>query len=108
MLIKKYLGFTLHRRLNWNDHIREKLMNGKNLLFKVRSLILPNWGPHQNLIRGVYTTVARTRISYGPVVWGHTITKAHEDEMRRVQALALMLQGMFRQNTPKRGLEIIL
>ena len=104
----KYLGFTLHRRLNWNDHIREKLTSGKRLLFKARSLISPNWGPHQNLIRWIYTTVVRTRISYGSVVWGHAITKAQEDEMQRVQGLALMLQGMFRQNTPRRGLEIIL
>ena len=30
-----------------------------------------------------------------------------QDELRRVQGLALMLQGLFRKNTPRRSLEIL-
>ena len=66
-----------------------------------------NWGPPQSSMKWLYTGVIRPGITYGCLVWGRTVMTQFQDELRRVQGLALMMQGLFRKNTPRRSLEVL-
>ena len=66
-----------------------------------------NWGPPQRSMRWLYTGVIRPGITYGCIAWGRTVMSQFQDELRRVQGLALMMQGLFRKNTPRRSLEVL-
>ena len=103
-----YLGFTLTSNLKWADHIKNKVGAAKRKLFKFRSAIKPNWGPPHLSTRWLYTSVVRPAVTYGALVWGNSVQNEKvQDDLRRLQGLGLMQQGLFRRNTPRRGLEVI-
>ena len=103
-----YLGFTLTSNLKWTDHIKNKIGAAKRKLFKFRSAIKPNWGPPHLSTRWLYTSVFRPAVTYGTLVWGNSVQNEKvQDDLRRLQGLGLMQQGLFRRNTPRRGLEVI-
>lgn len=66
-----------------------------------------NWGPPQVSMRWLYTFIVRPGKTYGCLVWRRTVMNKYQAEQSRVQGLALMLQGLFRQNTPRRSLELL-
>ena len=102
-----YLGMTFTSKLNWGKHIKNKLANAKKKIFKYKGAIKANWGPPQRSIRWLYTGIVRPGITYASLIWGKAVTNKYEAELRRVQGLALLMQGLFRKNTPRRSLEIL-
>ena len=103
-----YLGFTLTSNLKWAEHIKTKVNAAKRKLFKFKSAIKPNWGPPHLSTRWLYTSVVRPAVTYGALVWGNSVQNEKvQEDLRRLQGLGLMQQGLFRRNTPRRGLEVI-
>jgi hypothetical protein len=102
-----YLGFTITNKLTWNEHIDNKIKMAKRKLFKYKSVMKANWGPPQEMVRWLYTGVVRPGIIYGCLIWGSKINETNKREMEKVQGLALMQQGLFRRNTPRKALDVI-
>ena len=102
-----YLGITFNSKLKWGPHIKQKITNAKKKLFKYKGSMKANWGPPQSSMRWLYTGVIRPGITYGSLIWGKTVMNQFQNDLRRVQGLALMLQGLFRKNTPRRSLEVL-
>ena len=102
-----YLGLTFTSKLRWGKHIKNKIAIAKKKIFKYKGCMKANWGPPQRSMRWLYTGVIRPGITYGCLVWGRAVMTQYQDELRRVQGLALMMQGLFRKNTPRRSLEVL-
>ena len=102
-----YLGITFNSKLKWGTHIKNKLAIAKKKIFKYKGSMKANWGPPQTSMRWLYTGVIRPGITYGSLIWGRSVMNQFQGDLRRVQGLALMLQGLFRKNTPRRSLEIL-
>ena len=102
-----YLGLTFTSKLRWGKHIKNKINAAKGKIFKYKGFMKANWGPPQKSMRWLYTGVIRPGITYGCLIWGKAVMNQFQDELRRVQGLALMMQGLFRKNTPRRSLEVL-
>ena len=102
-----YLGLTFTSKLRWGKHIKSKIAIAKKKIFKYKGCMKANWGPPQSSMRWLYTGVIRPGITYGCLVWGRSVMTQFQTELRRVQGLALMMQGLFRKNTPRRSLEVL-
>lgn len=103
----KYLGITFNAKLNWGTHVKYRLAGANRKIFKYKGTMKSNWGPPQMSMRWLYSCVVRPGITYGCLVWGRSVMNKYQAELRRIQGLALMLQGLFRQNTPRRALELL-
>jgi ribonuclease HI len=102
-----YLGFTITSKLTWTEHVKNKVNIAKGKLFKYKSAIKANWGPPQSMVRWLYTGIVRPGITYGCLIWGSKLTETIKRELEKVQGLALMQQGLFRRNTPRKALNVI-
>ena len=102
-----YLGLTFTSKLRWGKHIKSKIAIAKKKIFKYKGCMKANWGPPQSSMRWLYTGVIRPGITYGCLVWGRSVITQFQAELRKVQGLALMMQGLFRKNTPRRSLEVL-
>ena len=58
-------------------------------------------------MKWLYTGVIRPGITYVCLVWGRAVMTQFQDELRRVQGLALMMQGLFCKNTLRGSLEVL-
>ena len=56
----------------------------------------------------LHLSVMRPGVTYRALVWGNSVqSKKVQDDLRRLQGLGLMEQGLFQRNIPRRGLEVI-
>ena len=51
----KDLGLTVHHRLNWTEHISNKVEAARRMLFRLKGFIGKTWGPNPNMVRYAYT-----------------------------------------------------
>ena len=93
--------------MKWGAHIKNKIAIAKKKIFKYKSAIKANWGPPQSSMKWLYTGVMRPGVTYGCLIWGCAVMNQYQDEFRKLQGLALMMQGLFRKNTPRRSLEVL-
>ena len=105
-----YLGLTITEYLDWDKHIEQKLAACKRKLFAFKRLIKPNWGPPQKAMKWVYTGIVRPSLTYGSLIWGRKVEKnlKIKTELQKMQALATTHFGLFRKNTPRKCLDVIL
>ena len=104
----RYLGVTLDNKLFWKEHIKNKIKTAKYRLMTTRSAIGKLWGPAPKAMLWLYSGIIRPALSYGALVWvGATTRLTTQQNLRKVNRLALLTLGHFRQGTPTAGLEII-
>ena len=103
----KYLGITLDNKLNWAEHINDKIDKARKLLFKIRSTCRKTWGPAPEMMLWAYQSVVRPVLSYGSLVFSHKLSSNNKTKLTRLQNLALMMLGNFRRGTPGHGLNLI-
>ena len=103
----KYLGVTLDSKLNWSCHIKDKISQAKKLLMILHSSLGAQWGPRPELMKWAYTSIIRTRLTYGSIVWAKACQDKYCDKFNKLQRLAMLKFGHLRQSTPTAGLEII-
>ena len=66
------------------------------------------WGPKPKLIRWIYTSIIRPRITYSAMTWGHSAqsyTKTRQ--LKQINRLASLMMSPTRKTTPTTALEII-
>ena len=73
----RYLGVQIDSKLNWNLHFDNITCKAKSYIMSMIGSLNKRWGPKPPLIRWLYITVIRPRISYACVAWAHTITTLH-------------------------------
>ena len=66
-----YLGVTLDRKLNWQEHIQAKIDKAQKLLQSITHLVSDNFGPKPELLIWAYTGVVRPALTYAAMNWGH-------------------------------------
>ena len=84
----KYLGITIDRRCNFNQHIDK--IKGKSIkiihaLYKSAKI---NWGLRHDVLRIIYNGAILPILSYGAPVWIECLKKKHNAiKLKRVQRL---------------------
>ena len=105
----KYLGLTLDKRLNWRKHILDKIALCSQYLLKMANIAHTTWGPKPHLMRWVYRCMVRPKITYGAIVWFHSVEKSKslKKKLRRLNRLGMNTYATVHRSSPTRGLEII-
>ena len=101
----KYLGITLDEGLTYSSHIKQKVTATKKCIMALNSLVRKRWGPNPKLMRLAYTSVARSKLTYGGHVWQHK--KGQDAQVTRCQRLGLLTLAPTQPSTPTLGLQAI-
>ncbi len=105
----KYLGLTLDSKLSWKGHLKQKIRNAKGALLKIQNAMGKIWGVPPRYMLWMYESVVRPALSYGALLWAKaTSTQWAQNQLTRVNRLALMSITALRRSTPTAGLEILL
>ena len=104
----RYLGLIVDDKLRWTEHLDKKISVAKRLLYKYKTSLGIQWGPKPFLIKWIYTAIVRPTITYGSLVWAHSIsTEGKIRQLRRIHSMILRLLCPKRHSTPIAGLELI-
>ena len=104
----KYLGVTLDRKLNWRQHINNKISKARSHLYCISNIVTKTWGPRPKLLRWAYTCIVRPAVTYAAMAWAHaTGTETVKKKLLRVDRLAMLTIAAVHRSTPTRGLAII-
>ena len=103
-----YLGVVLDKKLDWNDHIREKVSKCRKFLAMLKPAIKHYWGLSPKKVHWIWKQVILPRLTYGCHVWGHSLMKTQMTLIKKVARLALVYFAPMWKTTPTAGLEIIL
>ncbi|WP_333765264.1 reverse transcriptase domain-containing protein, partial [Streptomyces sp. IBSBF 2390] len=71
----KYLGIILDKKLNWTPNVEERIRKAKVAWYICKSCIGKKWGLQPRITHWIYTTVVRPSLSYGALVWWHSLKK---------------------------------
>ena len=103
----KYLGVLIDSKLNWKEHISNKIKKSKQKLMHLRNALGVLWGPRPLLFLWVYKCVVIPSLVYGALVWGRANLKNFQTQLGRLNRLALTGIAQMRDKTPTAGLEVI-
>lgn len=104
----KYLGLTLHHKLSWTPHIKQKVANAKRLLFAALKLAKHSWGLSPYRTWHLYRSVVRPMISYACVFWASKVSAGQLKLLNQVQRLALLAISGAAPSSPTAGMEAAL
>ena len=102
----EYLGVTIQCRLTWSYHIRKQLKKANMLLNRVRTLIGKEWGLDPEKLIWIYTAIARPKISYGSLVWAHTMGQTLKEQLNKMQIKILRACSGAQRSTPLDVMEV--
>ena len=71
----KYLGMTIQPRLSWTAHVLGQIKKANMLLNRARTINGREWGLDPERALWIYTAIARPKLTYGPLVWAHSLDK---------------------------------
>ena len=104
----KYLGITIDKYLNWNEHIDKTVKNCIKCIFAAKKAIGKKWGLTPANIKWLYTMVIRPKISYGAVAWGTSLSTRNTKQLNRVQHLISTLITNAHRSTAQEVLDLVL
>ena len=99
----KYLGLTLDRRLNWREHINNKIDICKGLLLNITLKYKHTHRAKPKLMKWIYTVVIRPKLTYGSL-----ICKMVLQNLNKLNRLACLMIAQVPRSTPQMNLEILL
>ena len=71
----KYLGLTIDHQLNYGEHIQNKIVAAKCLMFSLKGYIGRNWGPSPKMVRYAYISCVRPMLTYACFAFVNQLTK---------------------------------
>ena len=100
-----YLGVTLDRQMNLNEHVENVRKKADKRLNLIKHLASTNWGADKNTLRSLYLGYTRSIMDYNIVLQNmcSTSTKQSLDKVQN-QALRLICGGM--RSSPTAACEI--
>ena len=104
----KYLGVTLDYKLYWNIHHENVVKKNKRYIFMLKNSISKKWGPKPKYVKWIIIAVARARITYAALAWGHILRyETKKEELNQLNKLACSLISNTRKSTPRAALEVM-
>ena len=103
-----YLGLIINNKLNWTTHLSNQLRKVKGVIAQARKLTSMNWGLTPARLHWIYTAIVRPKISYGALVWAHSINQTLSKRLSETQGRFLRAISGAQTSTPTRGLEAIM
>ncbi|QQP37800.1 Uncharacterized protein FKW44_018195, partial [Caligus rogercresseyi] len=106
----KYLGVIFDQGLTWTEHLKAKAAKCSRIWNMAKAVIGQKWGLTSDKILWLYEAMIRPIITYGCLIWGHSIT-AKKDGIRKLKSIQRkVLLGMTQtlRSTPTSGLEAVL
>ena len=104
----KYLGLLINNRLSWSGHIKTKTKKATRILHHAKALVGKKWGLSPERVFWIYQALVRPTISYGSLVWAHTLTQSQAQMLERVQRKALLAMSHAMRSTPTKGMEVVM
>ena len=104
----RYLGVQIGSKLTLNSHFDITVTKAKRYLCQMVGALSKYWGPKPRLLKWIYTTIVKPRITYAALVWSHSIqTITKKQRLGQINRLASMMLTPTRKNAPTAALEII-
>lgn len=105
----KYLGLWFNSKLNWTNHIEQKIDKCTKIFWCCKKAIGKNWGLTPKNILWIYTAIVRPLLAYGSFIWwGGAITAINKKKLNTLQRLAcLSITGAMR-STPQDTMDALL
>ena len=69
----RYLGVQIDAKLTWNSHFNITIAKAKRYLSQLVGALNKYWGPQPKLVKWIFLTVVKPRLTYAAVVWAHSI-----------------------------------
>ena len=103
-----YLGLVLDERLNWREHVTNKCLSLKRLMFLVNKCCRLTWGLSRGVLSVIYKAIFLPKLLYGCLVWGGALKNAWCRKLLRAaqRPFALAISRSFRTNSTLSALTI--
>ena len=104
-----YLGVVLDQKLNWSLHIeRKKVFKAKKILHLIKPAIHHICGLDPKRMQWIYKQIILPRLTYGCLVWGHSLTNSLISKLESVDRVALRYHAPMWKTTSTASLQILL
>ncbi len=103
-----YLGVILDQKLNWFSHINNKVAKAIKWLAMIKPAINSIYGLSPARMLWIYKQILLPRITYGAVVWGHSLTIEQQHTIRSLEGKVFRYFAQMWKSTPIASLEVIL
>ena len=84
-----YLGVILDQKLNWSLHIDNKVGKAKKFLHLIKPALYHIWGLNPKRMQWIYKQIILPRLTYGCLVWGHSMTNSQIQKIETVERVAM-------------------
>ena len=84
-----YLGVILDQQLNWSLHIDNKVAKAKKFLHLIKPALHHIWGLNPKRMQWIYKQIILPRLTYGCMVWGHSMTNSQIKKIETVERVAM-------------------
>ena len=103
-----YLGVILDQKLNWCSHINTKVAKAIKWLAILKPAIDSIYGLSPARMLWIYKQILLPRITYGAIVWGHSLTIEQQYTLRSLESMTFRYFAQIWKNTPTASLEVIM
>ena len=103
-----YLGVILDQKLNWCSHINTKVAKAIKWLAIIKPAINSIYGLSPARMLWIYKQILLPRITYGAIVWGHSLTIEQQHTLRSLESMVFRYFAQIWRSTPTASLEVIL
>ena len=102
-----YLGVILDQKLNWSQHIDNKVAKAKKFLHLIKPALHHIWGLNPKRMQWIYKQIILPRLTYGCLVWGHSLTNTQIHKIETVERVAMQCYASTWKKTPTASLQIL-
>ena len=96
-----YLGVILDQKLNWSLHIDNKVAKAKKFLHLIKPALHHIWGLNPKRMQWIYKQIILPRLTYGCLVWGHSLTNTQIHKIETVERVAMQCYApTWKKKTP--------
>ena len=82
----RWLEILLNRKLNWSEHISQKVLNAKHIILPIKRYVRLNWGIEGKILTNLNKSLVEPILLYGSAIWiGATYQKWCITKLRNVQ-----------------------
>ena len=88
--------------------MRKKCLKLKKIIHLIKPAINHIWGLDPKRMQWIYKQIILPRLTYGCLVWGHSLTNNQISKLGSVERLALGYHAPMWKTTPTASLQILL
>ena len=105
----RYLGITVDSKLEFKEHIQNKIKSAKSKLMILRSAMGRIWGAPPRTLLYAYQSIILPSLTFGSVIWYRACQSGFlKNQLSKLNRLISTTIMSMRYSTPSLGLEVIL